>query len=93
MSPPEKREAQNTLPRKGQNTKGLLESIFEKSVQDPLALEQSFHPPDINQVSRYVIFSTMHVNIYLYRRSLFNYARPFIACSMIHPVRRNCIKP
>ena len=52
MSPLEKREARNTMTRKGQNKKGLLESIFEKSVQDPLALEQSFHPPDINQVSR-----------------------------------------
>ena len=52
MSPLEKREARNTMTRKGQSKKGLLESIFEKSVQDPLALEQSFHPPDINQVSR-----------------------------------------
>ena len=50
MSPPVKREAQNTKPKNRQNTKGLVESIFEKSVQDPLALEQSFHPPDINQV-------------------------------------------
>ena len=50
MSPIERREAQNTRTRKGQNKKGLLESIFEKSIQDPLALEQSFHPPDINQV-------------------------------------------
>ena len=52
MSPLEKREAQNIMSKKGQIKKGLLESIFEKSVQDPLALEQSFHPPDINQVSR-----------------------------------------
>ena len=53
MSPLEKREAQNIMRKKGQIKKGLLESIFEKSVQDPLALEQSFHPPDINQVGRY----------------------------------------
>ena len=55
MSPIERRdsrEAQNTRTRKGQNKKRLLESIFEKSMQDPLALEQSFHPPDINQVGR-----------------------------------------
>jgi len=55
MSPPVRREAQNTVPKSEQRKKGLLESIFEKSVQDPLALEQSFHPPDINQVSRYVL--------------------------------------
>ena len=53
MSPTVIREAQNTVNKKGQSEKGLLESIFEKSVQDPLALEQSFHPPDINQVSKY----------------------------------------
>ena len=55
MSPTGKREAQNTINKKGQPKKGLLESIFEKSVQDPLALEQSFHPPDIIQVSKKAI--------------------------------------
>ena len=53
MSPTVKREAQNTRNKKGQSEKSLLESIFEKSAQDPLALEQSFHPPDVNQVSNY----------------------------------------
>ena len=42
------------MSKKRQIKKGLLESIFEKSVQGPLALEQqSFHPPDINQVCKY----------------------------------------
>ena len=53
MRPLENGKAQNIMSKKGQIKKGLLESIFEKSVQDPLALEQSFHPPDINQVGRY----------------------------------------
>ena len=47
MCPIERREVWITITRKGQNKKGLLEIIFEKSVQDPLALEQLF-PPDIN---------------------------------------------
>ena len=47
MCPIERKEVQITMTRKGQNKKGLLEIIFEKSVQDPLALEQLF-PPDIN---------------------------------------------
>ena len=47
MCPIERREVQFTMTRKGQNKKGLLEIIFEMSVQDPLALEQLF-PPDIN---------------------------------------------
>ena len=53
MSLTVKREAQNTRNKRGQSEKSLLESIFEKSEQDPLALEQSFHPPDVNQVSNY----------------------------------------
>ena len=47
MCPIERREVQITMTRKGQNKRGLLEIIFEMSVQDPLALEQLF-PPDIN---------------------------------------------
>ena len=62
MSPTVKREAQNTINKKEQQKKGLLESIFEKSVQDPLALEQSFHPPDIIQVSEKLSLITIQVN-------------------------------
>lgn len=54
-----RREAQNTVPKREQVKKGMLESIFEKSVQDPLALEQSFNPPDINQVSRSICWVAM----------------------------------
>ena len=51
MSPFERRKARNTMTtRKGQSNKGLLESIFEKSVQNALALQQPLYPPDINQV-------------------------------------------
>ena len=62
MSPTVKREVQNTINKKEQQKKGLLESIFEKSVQDPLALEQSFHPPDIIQVSKKLSLITIQVN-------------------------------
>ena len=82
VSPTVKREAQNTRNKKAQSEKSLLQSIFEKSAQDPLALEQSFHPPDINQVSNYkhkVLVICVFFCLQFCRRNLFSCVRRCIA--------------
>ena len=55
-NPPVSSEARNLAPKEqnstdsGSQSKSYLDRMFERNLQEPRALEQSFQPPDINQV-------------------------------------------